>query len=412
ERMSILLQVVEGETFGEFFLPHASGVAYSRNLYRWAPQIQEEAGFLRLVWGLGTRAVDRSGDDYVRLVALSHPTLHPEADIRATRNYSQKYVDLINLQKNSFETIPVQQVLRYDYPPLRYIAQIDDGGFLTPIQTISHDIPTQNAVLTFDELFKRTKLAPRFTHLLQLLEKYYHSPVDLEFALEISEYTPGDSDVQISILQCRPQLTLEKATYKAPTYLEPADVLFSTSRMAPSGQIEDIRYVVFITPESYFQLPSEFERAQLRQIISQVNRELANETFILMGPGRWGTSNPELGIPVGFGDIYHARALIEITGQGIGPAPEASYGTHFFQDLIESNIYPLAIYLDDPGTVFQKEFFDQAPNHLPHLIPQVENIPACLRVIDIRAARPGYCLQLIMDTDKKIVMAYFEKEKG
>ena len=412
ERMSILLQVVEGEQFGQFFLPHASGVAYSRNLYRWAPQIQEEAGFLRLVWGLGTRAVDRSGDDYVRLVALSHPTLHPEADVRATRNYSQKYVDVINLQKNMFETLPAQQVLRYDYPPLRYITQIDDGGFLVPIQSISHDIPIQNAVLTFDELFKRTKIAPRFTHLLQLLEKHYHSPVDLEFALEISENNPGEGDVQISILQCRPQLTLEKATYKAPAYLEPADILFSTSRMAPSGQIEDIHYVVFITPEGYFGLSSEFERIRLRQIISQVNRSLANETFILIGPGRWGTSNPELGIAVGFGDIYHARALIEITGKGIGPAPEASYGTHFFQDLIESQIYPLAIYLDDPATIFRKEFFYQAPNLLPHLIPQEETLSACLRVINVRAAHPGYRLHLIMDADKKIVMAYFEKEKG
>ncbi len=412
ERMAILLQVVEGEQFKEFFLPHASGVAYSRNLYRWAPQIREQDGFLRLVWGLGTRAVERSGDDYVRLVALSHPTLHPEADVRVTRIYSQKFVDLINLNKNQFETLPVHQVLSYDYPPLRYIAHIDEGAYLLPIHSISHDIQINNALLTFDELFQRTKLAAYFTQMLQLLEKHYHSPVDLEFALKITETEIAATEVQICILQCRPQSAREKTTFSAVPNLEPTDILFSSARMAPSGVIEDIRYIVFIPPEAYYALSSDFERLRLRQMIAQVNQALANETFILIGPGRWGTSNPELGIAVGFGDIYHVRALIEITGKEIGPAPEASYGTHFFQDLIESQIYPLAIYLDDPGTIFQRDFFYLSPNQLPFLLPDFKDLLDCMRVIDVKEARRGYQLNLMMDPDKKIAMAYFVKEEG
>ena len=75
--MAILIQVVEGEQFGSYYLPQLAGVAFSRNLYRWSPQIREEDGFVRLVWGLGTRAVDRVGNDYPRLVALSHPLLRP-----------------------------------------------------------------------------------------------------------------------------------------------------------------------------------------------------------------------------------------------------------------------------------------------------------------------------------------------
>jgi len=82
ERMAILLQVVEGERFGRYYLPHAAGVGFSTWIQRWAPQIHREAGFLRLVWGLGTRAVDQVGDDYPRLVALSHPMLRPEKSSR------------------------------------------------------------------------------------------------------------------------------------------------------------------------------------------------------------------------------------------------------------------------------------------------------------------------------------------
>ncbi len=117
ERMAILIQVVEGETFRNYYLPNAAGVAFSRNLYRWAPQIWREDGFARLVWGLGTRAVDRVGNDYPRLIALSHPLLRPSTDPTSIRRYSQLYVDLINLEKNEFQTLPIHEVLDSSYPP-------------------------------------------------------------------------------------------------------------------------------------------------------------------------------------------------------------------------------------------------------------------------------------------------------
>ena len=81
-------------------------------------------------------------------------------------------------------------------------------------------------------------------------------------------------------------------------------------------------------------------------MIGQLNAALKDEIFICVGPGRWGTSTPDLGVRVGYGDIYNTRALVELAGEGIGPAPEPSFGTHFFQDLVESNIYPAG---DLPG---------------------------------------------------------------
>ena len=109
--MAILIQVVRGERYGDYFLPHAAGVAFSRNLYRWAPQIRREDGFVRLVWGLGTRAVDRVGNDYPRLIALSHPLLRPTTVPQMIARYSQQSVDLIDLKRNEFVTMPVHEVL-------------------------------------------------------------------------------------------------------------------------------------------------------------------------------------------------------------------------------------------------------------------------------------------------------------
>ena len=156
ERMAILIQEVEGEPYGRYYLPHGAGVAFSRNLYRWNPQIRREDGFARLVWGLGTRAVERVGNDYPRPVALSHPTLLPDDNPQAIRYYSQQFVDLIDLQDNAFKTLPVKEVLRPNYPVLRLIAQLERDGYIaTPRSRVMED-EIGSLVITFDELLRRS----------------------------------------------------------------------------------------------------------------------------------------------------------------------------------------------------------------------------------------------------------------
>ena len=126
---------------------------------------------------------------------------------------------------------------------------------------------------------------------------------------------------------------------------------------------------MFVPPEAYFALPTQIERVELGRAIGRLNAALGEETFICIGPGRWGTSNPDLGVRVGYADIYNTRALAELAGQGVGPVPEPSFGTHFFQDLMEANIYPLAIYLDDEDVIFKLGFLLRCPQ-LPGRISQ------------------------------------------
>lgn len=394
ERLAILIQIVEGEQFGRYYLPHGAGVAFSQNLYRWSPQIRQEDGFLRLVWGLGTRAVDQTGNDYPRLVALSHPLLHPTSVTKQIKRYSQQYVDLIDLEENAFRTLPVSQVMSADYKPLRYIAQIDQGGYLTTPRTRLVEI--DDLVITFDELLRRTDFAKHMSQMLKLLEEHYRAPVDTEFALNIRDPRAVRPEVQISILQCRPQSRIEEIETRLPRNLSREDIIFSTRRMVPQGRVDGIRYVVFVT-EAYFRLTEVSKRHSLERAIGKLNAELKETTFILVGPGRWGTTSPDLGVHIGYADIYNTKALIELSGQGIANAPEPSFGTHFFQDLMEAKIYPLGIYLDDEDVIFRKDFFYETPNHVSEKIPLEKPLEDCLRLIDVEDYSAGHRLSLVMD---------------
>lgn len=399
ERMALLIQLVEGDRFGDYLMPHAAGVAFSRNLYRWAPQIRSEDGFVRLVWGLGTRAVDRVGNDYPRLIALSHPLLRPSNDPHSIRRYSQQFVDLIDLKNNKFTTLGIHQVLAADYPPLRYIAQVDQDGYYESLRStiISNQ---QDLVLTFDVMLQRTPFAERMKTILKSLEQAYRSPVDVEFTASITDDDTGTPRLCITILQCRPQGHLiETEVERIPSDLTPERVLFSTDFMVPQGRIAAVDWVIYVQPEAYFALKTNAERSALARTIGKLNDILKTESFICIGPGRWGSSNADLGVPISYGDIYHARALVEMAGENCGLPPEPSLGTHFFQDLLESQIYPLALQLDDPATAFTRGFFENARNHLLKLLPEAAVFEDCLRVLRVADDYPGQTLRVIMNDE-------------
>ncbi|MCB9111376.1 MAG: hypothetical protein H6634_09000 [Anaerolineales bacterium] len=410
ERIGILIQIVEGEQVGRYYLPHAAGVAFSRNLFRWSPQIKHDEGFLRLVCGMGTRAVDMA-DDYPRLVALSHPRLHSSSDIRTIKQYSQQKMDAIDLESNTFVTIPAADVLNSDYDPLRYIAQVEQDGYLAPIR--SRLFPTEKMVITFDGLLSRTPFSESMRTALKLLETHYHSPVDTEFTVEITD-PDGKPEVQIALLQCRPQSHIQEANeVNIPKDLDDKKIIFSSQTMVPQGVVKDIRYVLFVPSEGYFNLETQDERTQLERAIGKLNSELKGETFIAVGPGRWGTSTPDLGVHVSYSDIYNVRALVELAGEEIGASPEPSFGTHFFQDLMESNIYPLGVFLDEEGTIFKRDFFYKTPNRTSDFI-SIENprVMNALKLIAVSDYQKGAQLDLVMDANKSRAVAFLtSKEK-
>jgi hypothetical protein len=411
ERMAVLIQKVQGERWRESYFPFAAGVAFSRNFYRWAPQIRREAGFMRLVWGLGTRAVERVGNDYPRMVALSHPALHPDDSPEAIRRYSQQYVDVIDMDENRLVSRPVHDVLGADYPQLRFVAEWADDGVLRPPTGLIGPDDLPKLTVTFDGLIRRTPLVPLLTTMLHDLESHYGVPVDVEFTLSVNQIGSGNPAVDMALLQCRPLSQISTtAPARLPDDLADEDVIFSTGFMVPQGRVTDIHHVLFVEPAAYQGLSTAAARAAVTSAISQLNNELVPKAFICVGPGRWGSTNPDLGVSVNYADICNAAALVELSGAGIGVAPDASLGTHFFQDLMEAEIYPLAVPLDVAGNGLMRGFFYDTPNVLSTRPGPDLSVGGALRLLDVAAFRPGHHVELVMDSDRNRAAALLAKD--
>src|SRR5215211_209975 len=404
ERMAILLQEVQGGRHRQYYFPDLAGVAYSYSPVVWNPRLKREEGFMRLVMGLGTRAVDRIAGDYPRMVNLSHPQLRPDVTPRAVRYYSQHFVDALDLEQNTLTTVPVESVLGSDYYPLRWLVSVDDGETVHPPHSISRSIDPKQLILTFDSLLQRGEFVPLMKKVLTRLEGQYEQPVDIEFAVSL---TPGRDkpDLAFHLLQCRPQNQWSADSGEAqsmPTDLVDQDKILLCTRMVPQGRVSQIEYIIYVDSQAYYQLATPDDYSEVARDVGQLNSALEGRPFIVVGPGRWGSSDPMQGVPVTYADIFNTRALVEVTSNKSGFSSEPSYGTHFFQDLVESQIYPLAIHPEESGDHLNWEFIKKAENQIQKFIPEQTQASRCIKVIHIPTERPGYFLELIMDGQKAL----------
>jgi hypothetical protein len=407
ERMAILIQRVQGERHGKFFYPAFAGVGFSHNPFRWNPRIRAEDGFLRLVMGLGTRAVDRVGSDYPRMVALSHPTLRPEKNISMVRHYSQHHLDAINLESNELETLPVGEVIAPDHQALGAIMSIDQGDHVQPMTSRPLHVDRDRLVVTFDRMLADRAFVDLMRESLDILERAYDRPVDVEFAGEVMRSYPTP-EVKISVLQCRPlSRRRENAPFDFPTDIPEEDILFTASQQVPQGVVEDVEYIVYVDPRAYAEITDPHARLEIGELIGRINKLLPERRFVLLGPGRWGSSNIHLGVRVTYSDIYNTAVLIEVAYEQEGHVPEVSYGTHFFQDLVEANIYPLPLYPDDPANVFREEFLCESPNHLADLLPDFAKYEDYIRVIYVPEVTGDRSLVIMMDSENERALGYF-----
>lgn len=409
ERMAILLQVVEGGASGRYFFPTLAGVAFSHSPIVWSPRLRREDGFIRLVMGLGTRAVDRVADDHPRLITLSHPALRPETQIEDIRRNAQRVVDAIDLKANKFAQVPVAELLNVDYPPLRWLASVDEGDTLSPILSLGPQIRPDRLVLTFDNLIQRSDFVSLLKNILATLGKEYGLPVDMEFAITLTPASPKPH-LQFHLLQCRPQSNARGGNVRElPANLSADDKLFVANRMVPQGDVGGIEYIVYVIPEAYGNIPDPARRGDVARTIGRLNKALEGRSFILIGPGRWGSANIHLGVPVTYADIFNAKAMIELAVPQQGIIPEPSYGTHFFQDLVEAQIYPVAVYPGESGDSLNVAFLNKAANCLAELLPNDSGYADCVKVIHIPVERDKHKLELIMDGSQAV--AFFAKSE-
>ncbi len=402
EGMAVLIQKVVGVRHGTFFLPVIAGVAFSRNEYRWAPRIKREDGLLRLVMGLGTRAVDRSGADYPRMVALSAPTIRPESTAQEIVRAAQKTVDVIDLERNRLTQVQLKNLLAQgtDFPMLdKLVSVYRDGGLYSPTTSMI-DADPADLCLTFDKLIRSTPFVERIHHILNRLEQVYGVPVDVEFA--------SDGE-KLYILQCRTQSqALDAGPVRIPRHVADEAVVFEAHKYVRSGLIEGIEYIVYVDPEQYGQMDTRAGRVAVARTIGRLNHKLDARTFILIGPGRWGSNDMILGVPVRFADINRCRMLIEVARPRYGFSPEVSFGTHFFQDLVESNIHYLPLYPEEPRNRFNESLLLQSENMLARLLPNDAEYEHIIRVVHLPSAAGGRTLTVAMDGETDEALAFLK----
>lgn len=413
ERMAILIQEVRGEQFGDFYFPTLAGVGFSQNPFRWNPKIRKEEGFLRLVWGMGTRAVDRVSADYPRLISLSHPRLRPETTPKVIRQYSQHHIDLINLKENRFDSLPIDRVLSGNYKFLRYVASVEKEGYIRELVSALDVDDPHDLVLTFDSLTKDQQFTSLMRSALMRLEACYEAPVDVEFTVRIVPKYPKP-EYRLFVLQCRPlSQRADGGEVEIPQNVPESKKLFSEFRFVPNGKVEHIRYVVFVDPDRYREIPNRPMKLEVGRVVGRLNKLLEKETFILMGPGRWGSANLDLGVRVGYADIYNTKVLIEIAARTEdGGRPELSYGTHFFQDLVEAGIYALPLHLDHPRSQFKWEFFRNAQNVLTELSPIDAEMADYVHVIDLAREVGSERLTIAMNGGSDEALGYLCSIEG
>jgi hypothetical protein len=404
EEMGVLIQEVVGRRVGRFWFPAVAGVAFSHNEMRWSPRIRREDGVLRLVPGLGTRAVDRLSDDYPALISPGQPGLRVNVTPDEVVRYSPQKVDLINLESGTFETRDLREVLTevgIAYPALEQMVSRYRDGVITRAIGLGagQPLPVDELVVTFEGLVERTPFVARMRTILHELQAALHAPVDVEFAFD------GE---RLFLLQCRPQARArDDEAVQIPSNVTEGDILFSARRYVSNGRVPDLTHLVYVDPLRYAELGSHEELRRVGEVVGRLNTILPRRRFGLMGPGRWGSRGDiKLGVRVTYADISNTALLVEVARRRGSYLPDVSFGTHFFQDLVDSEIRYLPLYPDDPGVRFNEEFLLGMPNLLPALLPEYAHLERTVRVIDIGDSAGGRVLKVVMDGDRDAALGY------
>ncbi len=383
EQMALLVQRVSGVQYDSVFYPHLAGVGLSFNPYVWSSEIDPEAGVVRLVAGLGTRAVDRADDDYTRIVALNAPFKRPEGDRDDIRKHSQKRVDHLDLLRNS-------QMTRY----------FDELAALSP--TLPKDLMASTEMgvdrdgriapgapyIDLDRTLRQLPLVDDLRALLSTLRTAYGCPVEIEFTVNITER----DTYRINLLQCRPlQIKEQNGRVEVPKSLSAENLLLKANgAVLGTNRTLKVSRIIYVVPSAYAALPTRFRFSVAKAIgkVARLHGKMDEGAQMLIGPGRFGTTMPELGVPVTFSDIGSVQVICELDTMHEGLNPDLSLGTHFFHELTECDMLYIGYISARKENVINRDYFEGADNQLTCLLPDESRWSDVLRVLDFTPERP------------------------
>jgi CheY-like chemotaxis protein len=332
EKMSVILQEVVGQTYeGKYFYPTISGVGRSINFYPIYPEKPEDA-VVSIAYGLGKYIVD--GGQALRFCPKYPKKIlqlsTPELALRDT----QKYVYALDLNPDSFIPSPddginlsqltIKQI--QNHKPFKLIASTYDyenNVIRDGLQETGKPIISFSSILQYNKF----PLAEIVQHLLQISQKEMGTPVEIEFAVNLD--VPNGEPARFYFLQVRPIVENKELIKLDLQKVEPSKAIIISNLALGNGIIENLYDIIFVKPNTF----NPAKNPEIARVLERINETFLkeNKNYILIGPGRWGSSDPWLGIPVKWAQISAARVIVESGLENYRIDP--SQGTHFFQNL-------------------------------------------------------------------------------
>ncbi|KAF0139298.1 MAG: response regulator receiver [Stygiobacter sp.] len=335
EKMAVIIQEVVGQKYNDRFYPNFSGVARSYNFYP-SGRAKPEDGVVNLALGLGKTIVDGG-------VIWSYSPLYPNS----VPPFGDPH-DIMRNTQNSFWSVNMSHVLEYnpvketefmslanlkdaDYDDtLKYIGSTYDAKSDRIVMGCGNDGPR---VINFAQLLSMNefKFNDLMNTILKVSEEAIENPVEIEFAVTIPR---GENKLHFGFLQVRPMVVSDEVVDLKTDELYAADVLLASKRVMGNGVVENITDVIFVKPETF----DKKDTQKIAYEIDSINKGFVQTKtpYLLIGFGRWGSSDSWLGIPVDWGQIAGAKVIVESTLFGINV--ELSQGSHFFHNLSSFNV--------------------------------------------------------------------------
>ena len=402
ERMALLVQRVEGMPMGSYYLPLAAGMGCSYNPYKWMEEMNPEAGMLRIVAGLGTRAVERTPGDYPRLIALDRARGNLYSSAGERHKYSQRQVDVLDLKTAAHKTIWLEELLPLLPERGKKLILSHDTDAEQRLQEMGRYRPVLFADcqgIAYDDGFIQM-----MQRILKMLEGEYGRPVDIEFAMEPGE----DGRIHLNLFQCRPLRQVAEQKFVMPEGRE-EEVLFDVRRTSMwRSKEERLDFIVWVDPQKYYDCPYA-RKPEVANVIGLINQYFSKQSkqLLLLTPGRCGTSSPELGVPVKYADVSCFSAICEVAYSKAGYNPSLSYGSHMFQELVEADIYYGAINENSKTKIYGPEYLNTFRDVFPKLWPDKAEFEGMIRVFDVSENRA----RLLLDAREGRAVCLIEPEK-
>ena len=355
--MGIIIIRMAGRWRGQYYYPTMGGVGYSQNFRRWTTRIRQDDGLVRIVFGLGTMSTKRG---YARTVSLTNPILRPEGfSPEKIAAIAQEHFHVIDAEHpNRLTTLDIKtewrQLLQY-HPDFSAYAQVfsredGEGAFSSIMKNMAQLEPGSKICFTFDNFPRKYPVFyRRAKKMLKFLEAQMGVPADIEFAYEPTE----DS---FCLIQSRPFWTNASDLDEWPE-IDEKSILLQADRMVTHGAIPEIHKIVYVDYNLYFERRDFYGTARL---IGELNEASRGEPYILVAPGRIGSSSPELGVPVQYGELTNCLGMVELGIPRLGYMPELSYGTHFFSDLEVDGVLYMPVFAGEDRNIFNIDWFERS----------------------------------------------------